>query len=279
MVIYRDNLAENNCTELEYFREISERRLMMADHPAPGIFIAESPLVIGRALDAGYEPLAFLVDIRLLKSDENTAAIIGKCREDVKVFAAPESELKCIRGFPMTRGMLCAMRRMPNKTVSEVCRGLRRIAVLDNVQNPTNVGAIVRSAAALGIEAVLLNENCADPLYRRAARVSMGTVFQIPWTYTGGNYLKNLKELGFFTCAMALRDDSVSPDDPIVKGKDKIAVILGSEGYGLEEDIINACDATVRIPMTDGIDSLNVAAASAVAFWELGLMKEAGLRN
>ena len=258
--------------ELDVYARTSEVQLLRYYEPEPGIFIAESPKVIERALNAGYQPISFLVEHKDL---EGEAREILKQYPDVPVYTAEYELLVKLTGFALTRGMLCAMRRNSLPSVEEICRNASRIAVLENVVNPTNIGAIFRSAAALHMDAVLLTGGCSDPLYRRAARVSMGTVFQIPWTYfpkeadlsAGG--LTHLKAMGYKTAAMALKEDSVSIDDPGLLSEEKLAVILGTEGDGLASATIDGCDYTVMIPMAHGVDSLNVAAASAVAFWEL----------
>lgn len=266
-------ITDFDAPELDVYARLSEAQLLHYFEPQAGIFIAESPKVITRALDAGYVPLSFLTEEKEMKGE--AAPIFARCGE-VPVFTAEIEVLKQLTGFPMTRGMLCAMRRRELPSVEEVCAGSRRIAVLENVVNPTNVGAIFRSAAALHMDAVLLTGGCSDPLYRRASRVSMGTVFQIPWTYFPKKEswpqdgMERLQKLGFRTAAMALREDSVSIDDEALLAEDKLAVILGTEGDGLAGETIADCDYTVRIPMSHGVDSLNVAAASAVAFWQLG---------
>ena len=328
--------------ELSVYNCRSEVQLLRYYEPQPGIFIAESPKVIMRALDAGYEPVSLLAERRLLgkaegrrdaafnasagneplnsaanAADEDPAALLQKILRrcgDVPVYTAGLDTLTQITGFKLTQGVLCAMRRQELLSVEEVCAGARRIAVLEDVTNQTNIGAVFRSAAALGFDAVLLTGDCCDPLYRRSIRVSMGTVFQIPWTYindgkrgeysTCGNgmeesqsrnqeldakrksgnapnrintvipwqsdYVTRLQDMGFAAAAMALREDSVRIDDPRLLAEEKIAVILGNEGNGLRDSTIRACDYTIRIPMAYGVDSLNVAAAGAVAFWELG---------
>jgi len=224
--------------------------------------------VIHRALDGGYKPVSMLMERKDI--DGSAADILALCPE-IPVYTADEELLCNLTGYHLTRGVLCAMRRPPLPTVADTVKSARRIAVLDNVQNPTNVGAIIRSAAALGMDAVLLTPGCSDPLYRRAARVSMGTVFQIPWTFfpEGQPWYEQLRKLGFKSAALALKDDTLSIDDPRLLQEEKLAVVLGSEGDGLSDASINGCDYTVKIPMYHGVDSLNVAAASAVAFWEL----------
>ncbi len=260
--------------ELDVYARLSEVQLLRLYEPKPGIFIAESPKVIERALDGGCEPISFLVERKHL--DTQAKELILRCG-DIPVYTADFEVLTKLTGFQLTRGMLCAMHRPKLKSVEEICADAKRIAVLENVVNPTNIGAIFRSAAALGMDAVLLTPACSNPLYRRAGRVSMGTVFQIPWTYlkkdTSSSTETNisiLKELGFKTAAMALSDDSVSIDDPNLMAEEKLAIVLGTEGDGLSDSTISDCDYTVRIPMSHGVDSLNVAAASAVAFWQLG---------
>lgn len=263
--------------ELDVYARLSENQLYHLYEPDAGIFIAESPNVIERALNAGYEPLSFLAETRELYGDAQR--ILMRC-EHTPVYTAEFEILTRLTGFALTRGLLCAMRRKPLPTLEAVCAGARRIAVMERVMNPTNVGAIFRSAAALGMDAVLLTPGCSDPLYRRAARVSMGTVFQIPWTFLDEKICswpeegqKNLRKLGFRTAAMALKQDSVNVDHPALMAEERLAIVLGTEGDGLSEKTIADCDYTVMIPMAHGVDSLNVAAASAVAFWELGKRK------
>ena len=263
--------------ELDVYARLSENQLYHLYEPDAGIFIAESPNVIERALNAGYEPLSFLAETRELYGDAQR--ILMRC-EHTPVYTAEFEILTRLTGFALTRGLLCAMRRKPLPTLEAVCAGARRIAVMERVMNPTNVGAIFRSAAALGMDAVLLTPGCSDPLYRRAARVSMGTVFQIPWTFLDEKICswpeegqKNLRKLGFRTAAMALKQDSVSVDHPALMAEERLAIVLGTEGDGLSEKTIADCDYTVMIPMAHGVVSLNVAAASAVAFWELGKRK------
>lgn len=253
---------------LDVYARLSEVQLLHLYEPKDGVFIAESPKVIERALDAGYKPISALVERRHIDSQAHD--ILSRLGE-IPVYTADFDVLTKLTGYQLTRGMLCAMLRRPLPSVEEICSGAHRITVLEDVVNPTNVGAIFRSAAALGMEAVLLTPACCNPLYRRAIRVSMGTVFQIPWTYSGTNTIEQLKALGFQTVAMALSDDSVSITDPKLMAEEKLAVILGTEGDGLAKETISNCDYTVRIPMSHGVDSLNVAAASAVAFWQLGL--------
>ncbi len=259
--------------ELDIYARLSEGQLLHYNEPDTGIFIAESPTVIRLALDAGYEPISILAEEK--DAEGPAREIIERCG-NISVYIGTFEALKEMTGFAMTRGVLCAMRRKTLPKAEEVCKGARRIAVLENVMNPTNVGAIFRSAAALNMDAVLLTPGCSDPLYRRAARVSMGTVFQIPWTFFDKKQIwpeqgmEILKTAGFRTAAMALSDHSIGIDDPQLAEEKKLALFLGTEGYGLTEKTIANCDYTVKIPMSHGVDSLNVAAASAVAFWELG---------
>ncbi len=257
--------------ELDVYARLTENQLVNRADPQNALFVAESPLVIGRALDAGYEPVSILMET---KHVEGTGRAILERVGDIPVFTAELDVLTQLTGFHLTRGMLCAMRRRALPTVQALCAGARRVAVLENVMNPTNLGAIFRSAAALGMDAVLLTAAGSDPLYRRAARVSMGTVFQVPWTYLDDDWQGALHALGFRTAAMALRDDSLSIDDPRLTREKRLAVVLGTEGDGLAAQTIAACDYTVRIPMSHGVDSLNVAAASAVAFYQLSRCTE-----
>lgn len=265
-------ITDLTAPELDLFSRYSESQLFHINEPKPGIFIAESPNVIERALNAGYEPLTVLIEE---KQADNLIPKLFFTYPELPVYTAKFDLLTNLTGFALTRGLLCAMKRKILPSVAEICEGKHRIAVLENVMNPTNIGAIFRSAAALGMDAVLLTSGCSDPLYRRAARVSMGTVFQIPWTFFPKNAdlscggLETLRSLGFQTAAMALKEDSVSIDDPKLLAAEKLAVILGTEGDGLASATIAGCDHTVMIPMAHGVDSLNVAAASAVAFWEL----------
>ena len=260
--------------ELDVYARLNENQLLNRAEPEKGLFIAESPKVVERAMNAGYEPVSMLVEKKHIEGEAKE--VIARAG-DIPIYPAEFEVLKQLTGFALTRGVLCAMRRRPLPKVEDVCQGARRIAILENVMNPTNVGAIFRSAAALNIDAVLLTPACSNPLYRRSARVSMGTVFQIPWTYLYGNDadwphpgIDLLKNLGFKTAAMALCDESVSIDDEKLMAEKKLAIILGTEGGGLATATIADCDYTVKIPMSHGVDSLNVAAASAVAFWQLG---------
>lgn len=285
------NIIEINdfsAPELDVYARLSEGQLLNRHEPEKGLFIAESPKVIERALDGGYVPVSLLLEHKHIQGQ--AGEVIRRCEEiypGIPVYTADFDVLTQLTGFQLTRGVLCAMHRSPLPTVAEVCAHAGRIAVLENVMNPTNVGAVFRSAAALGMDGILLTPTSSNPLYRRSIRVSMGTVFQIPWTYLGekqnkdknapaeeDNHVKTdlsiLKELGFKTAAMALKDDSVSIDNPQLMAEEKLAIILGTEGDGLASSTIEGCDYTVCIPMSHGVDSLNVAAASAVAFWQLG---------
>ncbi len=275
-------ITDFQAPELDIYARCSETQLLHYYEPKGGIFIAESPKVIERALHMGCEPISILTETKHI--DTQLSGILSRY-PNLPVYTAPYEVLTQLTGFVLTRGALCAMHRPALKSVGELCRNARRIAVLENVVNPTNVGAIIRSAAALHMDAVLLTPACSDPFYRRAARVSMGTVFQIPWTYLSsgpsadvppgkgasyhGSYVDQLKNLGFLTVAMALRDQSLSITDPALANAKKLAIILGTEGEGLAQETIDACDHTVMIPMSHGVDSLNVAAASAVAFFEI----------
>lgn len=270
-------ITDFSAPELDAFARLTERELLHCCEPATGLFIAESPNVILRALDAGYEPVSMLMERKHV--DGQAKHIIARCG-DIPVFTAELPVLTQLTGFQLTRGVLCAMRRRPLPSVEDVSKNARRIAVLEDIMNPTNLGAIFRSAAALGMDAVLLTPACCDPLYRRAVRVSMGTVFQIPWAYLGEEPsdwphpgLERLQKLGFQTAAMALCDDSVSIEDPRLMHADKLAIVLGTEGDGLCARTIADCDYTVKIPMSHGVDSLNVAAASAVAFYQLAVKR------
>lgn len=296
-------IKDLDAPELQIYYNLNEAQLFHYFEPKPGIFIAESPKVIERALDAGCVPMSFLMEKKHVETQAKE--ILARCEKlqsrdltqtdkmelengnsnmsaerEIPVYTAEIEVLAKITGYQLTRGMLCAMYRPALPSVEQLCKNARRVAILENVVNPTNVGAIFRSAAALGMDAVLLTPACADPLCRRADRVSMGTVFQIPWTYFDKNAswpdgaMDVLHKLGYKTAAMALRDDSVSIDDEKMMAEEKLAIVLGTEGDGLADHTIADCDYTVKIPMTHGVDSLNVAAASAVAFWQLGMKCE-----
>lgn len=277
-----------NLKELNIYHSVNEAGLLHYYEPDEGIFIAETAMVVLRALDAGYEPLSLLIEDKfIIENDENienqkdTYSIFDDAdpvREvlsrvkDIPVYVASQMTLKGITGYEVTRGFLCAMRRKKLPAIEDTLKGARRITVLDGVVNPTNVGAIVRSAAALNIDAILFTKDCADPLYRRAIRVSMGNIFNIPWTIISNDRPKNmdkLKSLGFMTVSMALCENSIGIDDTRLLNADKLAIIMGTEGEGLSNEVIKASDHTAKIPMSNGVDSLNVAAASAVIFWEL----------
>lgn len=266
-------LKDYDDPRLDVYARLNETQLRHFYEPHGGLFIAESPKVTERALNAGCTPVSAIVERS--QADGEAREVLGRLGQ-IPVFTGKSDAIRKLTNIPMTRGLLTCFKRPDLPSVEEICRGKKRIAVLENVTNPTNVGAIFRSAAALGMEAVLLNSACSDPLYRRASRVSMGTVFQVPWTYLdntdngSGEAVKNLQSLGFKTAAMALTDRSVGIDDPRVSSEERLAVILGAEGDGLREETIEASDYTVKIPMSNGVDSLNVAAASAVAFWQLG---------
>ena len=255
--------------ELDIYARLTEVQLLNRREPDKGIFIAESPKVIERALNAGCVPISFLMETRHVENQAK--GLIARCG-DIPVFTAELDVLTQLTGFKLTRGMLCAMYRPKLPTVGDICKNARRVAVLEDVMNPTNVGAIFRSAAALGIDAVVLTSASSDPLYRRSIRVSMGTVFQVPWTYLGEGGISELRRLGFKTAAMALKSDSLPIYDPRLAKIDKLAIVLGTEGDGLAAGTIADCDYTVLIPMSHGVDSLNVAAASAVAFYQLAAL-------
>lgn len=267
-------ITDFNAPELDIYARLTENQLLNRHEPEKGLFIAESPKVIDRALDAGCIPVSLLLEKKHIEGQAKD--IITRC-ENIPVYTAEFDILTQLTGFELTRGALCAMYRPKLPSVEDVCKNARRIAILENVMNPTNVGAIFRSAAALNIDAVLLTPACSNPLYRRSIRVSMGTVFQIPWTFIGDKSenwatqgIARLRNLGFKTAAMALCEESINIDDPNLMSEDKLAIILGTEGDGLATSTIADCDYTVCIPMSHGVDSLNVAAASAVAFWQLG---------
>ena len=247
------------------YASLTEAQLRNRLNPAQGIFIAESPKVICVALDAGYTPLSLLCERRHLTGD--AADIVELCA-DIPIYTGDREMLAALTGYTLTRGVLCAMRRPQPRSLEDVCRGARRIVVIDSVVDTTNIGAIFRSAAALGIDAVLLTPTSCDPLNRRAVRVSMGSVFLLPWTYVDAD-LQSLRAQGFRTAAMALTDRSIPLDAPILREEERLAIIMGTEGDGLSAQAIQSADYVVRIPMYHGVDSLNVAAASAVAFWEL----------
>lgn len=272
-------ITDLNIPELDVYARLSEVQLLRFNEPDLGLFICESPKVISRALDAGYAPISILVEEKEIKDE--VLEIIERCEplcKDMPVYTADYEVLSQLTGFNLTRGMLCCMKRNVLPSVEEIIKNARRIAVMEDVVNPTNVGAIFRSAAALNMDAILLTPACSNPLYRRAARVSMGTVFQAPWTFfaqgpsndINQSYVTELKNHGFKTVAFALRDDSISINDPLLASEEKLAIILGTEGEGLQDSTLATCDYTVKIPMSHGVDSLNVAAASAIAFWELG---------
>ena len=274
-----------NDPRLDPYVRLTDVQLRSRIEPEKAVFIAASIEVIGRALDAGMEPLSLLTAEKYLPSLEaaNILNRMSLANESASLFVAPEDQLEQLTGFQLTRGALAAFRRPPERPVADVVRNARLIAVLEDIRNHTNVGAIFRSAAALGADAVLVSPACYDPLYRRAVRVSMGTVFQVPWTRIGSdphNWARDgvplLHELGFTTAAMALSDDSIALDDARLKSCDRLALVFGTEGDGLAESTISRCDYTVRIPMEHGVDSLNVAASSAVAFWELRKSLKAG---
>lgn len=270
-------IQDFSAPELDVYARLTENQLLNRAEPEKGVFIAESPKIVLRALDAGCVPISLLVEKKHITGEaKEVISRVG----DIPIFTAEFDVLTQLTGFQLTRGVLCAMRRPPLPSVEEVCKNARRIAVLEEVVNPTNVGAIFRSAAALGMDAVLLSPACSNPLYRRAIRVSMGTVFQIPWTYIGQdlvdwerNGIKLLHSLGFRTAAMALKEDSVPINHPALLKEERLAILLGTEGDGLASSTIADCDYTVLIPMSHQVDSLNVAAASAVAFWQLGNTK------
>lgn len=265
-------ISDFSAPELDVYARLTENQLLNRADPKNAMFVAESPLVIGRAMDAGCVPLSFLMEPKHV--DGRGHEILARCADDVPVYTAPLEVLTQLTGFHLTRGLLCCMLRPALPALSTLCAASRRVAVLENVMNPTNIGAIFRSAAALGIDAVLLTAAGSDPLYRRAARVSMGTVFQVPWTYLpeDADWQDVLHSYGFKTAAMALRDDSLSIADPRLREVEKLAIVLGTEGDGLASETIAACDYTVKIPMSHGVDSLNVAAASAVAFYQFGTL-------
>ena len=266
-------ITDFSAPELDVFARLTEGQLRQSIQAERGLFIAESPKVIGRALDAGFVPVSLLTQRDHIRGQARE--LIARCG-DLPVYTADDGLLARLTGFPLTRGVLCAMKRPALPTVEDLCAGARRVAVLEGIADPTNVGALFRSAAALDVDAVLVTPTCCDPLYRRAVRVSMGTVFQVPWTRIGETPadwpeqgMARLQALGFKTAAMALSDQSVSLEDPALAAEERLAIVLGTEGDGLARQTIARCDYTVRIPMGHGVDSLNVAAAGAVAFWQL----------
>ena len=266
-------ITDFSAPELDVFARLTEGQLRRSTQAERGLFIAESPKVIGRALDAGFVPVSLLTQRDHIRGQARE--LIARCG-DLPVYTADDGLLARLTGFPLTRGVLCAMKRPALPTVEDLCAGARRVAVLEGIADPTNVGALFRSAAALDVDAVLVTPTCCDPLYRRAVRVSMGTVFQVPWTRIGETPahwpeqgMARLRALGFKTAAMALSDQSVSLEDPALAAEERLAIVLGTEGDGLACQTIARCDYTVRIPMGHGVDSLNVAAAGAVAFWQL----------
>ena len=266
-------ITDLSAPELDVYTRLTDGQLRNTRLSAQGLFIAENHKVVSHALNAGYEPISFLMERRQISGIAKD--LLARC-PDTPVYTADRSVLEQLTGYQLTRGILCAMRRKPLPTAEDVCSGAHRIAVLEGIVDPTNIGAIFRSAAALGMDGILLTPNCCDPLYRRAVRVSMGTVFQIPWTRIGetntdwpANGMAQLSQMGFKTAALALCDRSVSIEDPVLTQEEKLAVIFGTEGDGLTDATISACDYTVKIPMAHGVDSLNVAAASAVTFWQL----------
>lgn len=267
-------IQDLNAPDLDIFARYSEVQLLRINEPNPGIFIAESPKVIERAYNAGYQPISFLMEEKHIEGE--CATLLERC-PDIPVYTADFDVLTNLTGFKLTRGALCAFQRKPMPSIEEICKNKNRIVILEDVVNPTNVGAIFRSAAALFMDGILLTSGCSNPLYRRAARVSMGTVFQIPWTIlcekgngTSQSTQETLKAFGYKTVAMALTDQSISIDDAKLTSEEKLAIFLGTEGDGLQTSTIRQCDYTVKLPMSHEVDSLNVAAASAVAFWELG---------
>ncbi len=268
-------ISDLSIPEAALYAETSEVQLLRYYEPEPGLFLAESPKVIERAMDAGYYPVSLMAESEFMRvKQQECRDLLDRCG-DIPLYMSDADTLKRLLGFPLTLGMIAMMRRSPLPSVEEICAGTQRLAVLEDVTNPTNVGAIFRSAAALGIDAILLTSGCSDPLYRRCLRVSMGTVFQIPWTFFPrhrnlSDYgLALLHQQGFASAAMALLEPSLNIDDPILSSEEKLAIILGNEGNGLRGSTIKACDYTVRIPMSHGVDSLNVAVAASIAFWQL----------
>lgn len=266
-------ITDHNSPLLDIYARKTEPQLKMIYAPDEGLFIAESPMVIDRALDAGFKPESVLTCREALEG--HGREVIGKIQDrypDIPIYVGTDEALMPIRGYQLTRGVLCAMKRKIRFGAEDILRNARRVVLLDDVENPSNVGAIIRSAAAMFMDGILLTGDCSDPLYRRAARVSVGTVFQVPWAYLDSEqeYTELIRQYGFKTAAMALDDTAISISDPELTKEDKLVIIMGNEGYGLSQSVVNRCDYVVKIPMAPGIDSLNVAAASAVAFYVLG---------
>lgn len=271
------DITDYNSPLLDIYARMTEPQLKMIYAPDEGIFVAESPMVIERALDAGYEPESVLTCREALTGHgKQVTDRIGKLYPDVPIYVGSDETLSRIRGYQLTRGVLCAMKRRDRMSAEDILKNSGRVVLLDDVENPSNVGAIIRSAAAMYMDGILLTKDCSDPLYRRAARVSVGTVFQIPWAYLDETLdcMELFKRYGFKTVAMALDERAVSVSDPGLALEEKLIIIMGNEGYGLSGEVIDACDYIVKIPMAPGIDSLNVAAASAVAFYVLGAGRE-----
>ena len=273
-------VTDLSAPELDVYTRLTEAQLRNRLEPEKGVFIAESTKVIGTALDAGYEPISMLMERKHIAGQ--AAGLLARCG-DIPVYTADREVLEALTGYTLTRGILCAMRRPKPKTVEEVCRHAKRVTVLEGIVDSTNLGAIFRSAAALNMDSVILSPSCCDPLYRRSVRVSMGTVFQIPWARMEEAWpdpgMKTLQNMGFKTVAMALCENSISIDDPKLMAEEKLAIVMGTEGDGLGNSTITDCDYTVMIPMSHGVDSLNVAAASAVAFWQLGRARPSSDEN
>lgn len=261
-------LQEASLEQIAMFKDCSESELKHINEPKKGYFIAESPKVIERAMAEGYEPLMMLMEERHLLGEAKDVTLKAG---EIPIIIGETQKIREYIGYELTRGALAIMKRKDDMSLQECFSDMKRIVILDNVENPTNIGAIVRSAAALGIEGILFAKGCADPLFRRAIRVSMGNIFLIPWTrYEKGDYMDKIHSLGFKTVAMALKEDSIGIDDEVLKKEEKLAIIMGNEGEGLTEETLEKCDYTVMIPMAKGVDSLNVSAAAAIAFWQLG---------
>lgn len=267
-------ITDFNAPELDIYARLTEKELMHKAYPHRGVFVAESPLVIGLAIDSGCEPISFLMEKKHI--DTTAKAILARCKSDIPVYTAEPEVISQLTGFHLTRGVLCTFFRPPQADMEKICAGARRVAVLENVMNPTNIGTIFRSAAALGMDAVLLTEAGSDPLARRASRTSMGTVFQVPWAYFPKEipWRETLRRMGFKTAAMVLREDTLHIADPRIAAEEKLAIVLGNEGDGLIPDTIADCDYAVKIPMAHGVDSLNVATAAAIAFYQMGPMSK-----